>query len=48
MLNRKSDEIEFFITGDKEILKKSSKINRITELIVLSPEEALRKIDLKF
>ena len=44
MLNKKSNEIRFFITGDREILKKSRTINEISGLVVLSPKEATEKI----
>ena len=44
MLNKKSNKIEFFITGDKEILKKSRTINEISGLVVLSPKEATEKL----
>jgi len=44
MLNKKSNEIRFFITGDKGILKKSRIINEISGLVVLSPKEATEKI----
>jgi len=44
MLNKRSNNIRFFVTGDKEILKKSQIINKISGLIVLSPREAVEKI----
>ena len=43
-LHKASEGIEYFITGDKDILNRAGIINRETGIIVLSPQEATKKI----